>query len=157
MADDSSFTLTRKKTNKKEKEKNVTRGQRMNFEEEDVSVAGETDTKSIATESESSTHSYEDYERAYRELTKDSSSEQVNLTNTAIEQKNLSRFDERKNVCDPTLNLLISQMKAEIDQLKVKVSDQSLDNAYNKILANVEILTSSQKKALLMALASSMK
>nr|AYH64831.1 NSP5 [Rotavirus I] len=158
MADDSSFTFKTKKSRKeKEKESTVKTRKPIAFEEDDVSIASETEKKSVATESESSNHSYENYVEAYAKLSRDTSSEQTINVSTTDEKRNHSRNDERVCESDPNTAAALSQMRAEIEALKVKVSDQSLDSAFNKIMANIDNLSSHQKRAMLMALASSMK
>nr|WBV74307.1 NSP5 [Bat RVJ-like rotavirus BtSY1] len=163
MSEELKFTFKKKKSSKL--------SNKINLPENDSNstVIVEEDTKSLASESVSSTHSYEQYAEAYNSFQREEKISNVNfdLEEEDDEQgqdirkkskllKQTVREEKKEEQNDKDLVYKIAQLSLRIDKMESESKMKTLDSAFNTVMANVENLSTAQKKSMVTAILSTM-
>nr|QTE76085.1 NSP5 protein [Bat rotavirus] len=159
------------------------------FGERDADSVLEVDceTESVASETTSSSHSYEDYSKAYKELTLETpvsqSIEHAEAVSTIVDDQgddswygktiteesvsSLQQDQKRRTaksegqtkhgVENDSLHIQIAQLSLRIQKMESETKLKTLDSAYNTIITQADNLTAPQKKSLINAILATMR
>nr|WPT07190.1 non-structural protein 5 [Rotavirus H] len=157
------------------------------FDEDDkessIQVDGESD--SLASADTSSNHSYEDYSKAYKDLTLETpidqpigDDDQIDSVSTILESKTSdSWYNETVKAEERTqkpkgiikqkiqqsdedisdLKLQLAQLSLKIQKMESETRTRTVDSAYHTIITQAENLTTPQKKSLITAIIATMR
>nr|AYA93299.1 NSP5 [Porcine rotavirus H] len=180
MSDVPRFDLRSKRKTQKKQKVDI-------FDEDDkessIQVDGESD--SLASADTSSNHSYEDYSKAYKDLTLETpidqpigDDDQVDSVSTILESKaDNSWYDKtveaEERVQKPKritkqkvqqtdedtsdLKLQLAQLSLRIQKMESETRAKTIDSAYHTIITQAENLTTPQKKSLIAAIIATMR
>ncbi|AAZ03495.1 NSP5 [Adult diarrheal rotavirus strain J19] len=139
------------------------------------------ETDSLISESVSSTHSYEDYSKAYKELTLETPADVNDSASTIVDSvceeswydktikdeqtkedkktdKKLKRIEKvKENNQNDSMSLQIAQLSLRIQRIESETKLKTLDSAYNTIITQADNLTTPQKKSLISAILATMR
>nr|QTE76094.1 NSP5 protein [Bat rotavirus] len=159
------------------------------FGEKDADSVLEVDceTESVASETTSSSHSYEDYSKAYKELTLETpvpqSIEHAEAVSTIVDDQDDDSWYEKtvneesapaaqqehkrqtvksggktkRGIEDDSLHIQIAQLSLRIQKMESETKLKTLDSAYNTIITQADNLTTPQKKSLINAILATMR
>nr|QKY66999.1 NSP5 [Rotavirus H] len=180
MSDVPRFDLRSKRKTQKKQKVDI-------FDEDDkessIQVDGESD--SLASADTSSNHSYEDYSKAYKDLTLETpidqpigDDDQVDSVSTILESKTddswynetveaEERIKKPKGVAKQKiqqtdedtsdLKLQLAQLSLKIQKMESETRTRTVDSAYHTIITQAENLTTPQKKSLIAAIIATMR
>nr|UUW33708.1 NSP5 protein [Rotavirus J] len=134
-------------------------------------VIVEEDVKSLASESESSEHSYEKYAQAYDDFSRELAASESKSVDFAEDFEDVETVEEKRKAPkvlskiqkpivqsgNDGLEYKLAQLQLRLEKVESENKAKTLESAMNMVIANVDNLTTPQKKTLLHAIISTMK